>query len=132
VAPSAAALLAEATRVLAPGGVLVLTGMHLLSAWSPWLYWRTRGRPASWHLPSQLGHQLRKAGLDVTWVRRVGRSWPGLATDRESPISVLGGGYVMIARKRRRMVTPVRIKPTPVRMPANGRLSPGTRRSSAL
>lgn len=132
VAPAASALLAEVIRVLAPGGLLVLTGVHPLSAWSPWLHWRARDCVPALHLPWQLGQKLQSAGLDVEWVRRVGRFWPGLATTRESPVNVLGGGYVLIARKRRRMVTPLRIKPAPVRLPANGRLSPGTRRSSAL
>lgn len=132
VAPAASALLAEVIRVLAPGGLLVLTGVHPLSAWSLWLHWRARRRTLALHLPWQLGHKLQLAGMDIEWTRRVGRSWPGLAAVRESPVNALGGGYVLIARKRRRMVTPLRIKPAPVRMPANGRLSPGTRRSSAL
>ncbi|WP_426699785.1 class I SAM-dependent methyltransferase [Rhodanobacter sp. Col0626] len=132
VTPTAAALLAESIRVLAPGGMLVLTGVHPLSAWSPWLHWRARDRALALHLPWRLSRNLQSAGLDIEWVRRIGRFWPGLAVMQGAPANVFGGGYVLIARKRRRMVAPLRIKSTPVRMPANGRLSPGTRRSSAL
>jgi hypothetical protein len=132
VAPAAPALLAESLRVLAPGGVLVLTGVHPVSAWSAWLRWRTRDRALALQLPWQLSHNLQSAGLDIERVRRVGRFWPSLAAEHGSSVNVLGGGYVLIARKRRRMVTPLRIKPASVRIPANGRLSPGTRRSSAL
>ena len=45
--------------------------------------------------------------------------------------SIFGGGYVLIARKRRRLSVPRRINPAKVTVPTGGRLSPGTRRSSA-
>lgn len=132
VALHASALLAEAVRVLVPGGVLVLCGVHPLSGWSPWFYWHARGKPQALQMPLQLRRNLQQAGLEIERVQRVGSFWPGLATTGEVSARALGGGYVLIARKRRRMATPLRIKSVPVRVPANGRLSPGTRRSSAL
>jgi len=132
VAPSASALLAEAVRVLAPGGVLALTGVHPLGGWAPWFCWRTRGRSQTLQMPLRLGHNLLQAGLEIERVRRVGRLWPHLASPGAAAANPFGGGYVLVARKRRRMATPQRIKPVPVRVPANSQLSPGTRRSSAL
>ncbi|WP_254424563.1 methyltransferase domain-containing protein [Rhodanobacter sp. C05] len=127
------AVLAEAVRVLAPGGVLVVTGVHPLSGWAPWFWWRTRGRQRALQVPLRLSHGLQQAGLEIERAQRVGQTWPvGTATPGPTGANVWGGGYVLIARKRRRMVTPLRIKPVPVRVPANSRLSPGTRRSSTL
>ena len=132
VAPSASALLAEAVRVLAPGGVLALTGVHPLGGWAPWFCWRTRGKSQALQMPWRLEHNLQQAGLEIERVRRVGRLWPGLTSPGAVAANPFGGGYVLVARKRRRMATPLRIKPVPVRVPANSQLSPGTRRSSAL
>lgn len=132
VAPQALALLAEVVRVLVPGGVLVLCGVHPISCWLPWFYWHARGKPQELQMPLQLRRNLQQAGLETERVQRVGSFWPGLAMAGEASARALGGGYVLIARNRRRMATPLRFKSVPVRVPANGRLSPGTRRSSAL
>lgn len=132
VSPNASALLDDAIRILAPGGVLVLTGVHPLSGWAPWFYWRTRGKSPRLRMPLRLGHDLRQAGLEIERMQRVGCVWPGWETTGSTPGSAFGGGYVLIARKRRRMATPLRIKPLPVRVSSSGQLSPGTRRNSAL
>jgi SAM-dependent methyltransferase len=132
VAPHALALLAEAVRVLVPGGLLVLCGVHPISGWSPWFYWHARGKPQELQMPLQLRRNLQLAGLETKRVQRVGSLWPGLVMAGEAPARALGGGYVLIARKRRHMVTPLRFKSVPLRVPANGGLSPGTRRSSAM
>jgi SAM-dependent methyltransferase len=128
VAPPA--LLVDAVRVLAPAGVLVVTGVHPVSGWAPWLRWQMRGRPLALQLPLRLGYRLRQAGLDVERVDRVGCIWP-TATPPATSTSACGGGYVVVARKRRHLAIPLRLKQVPLRVvPTNGRLSPGTRRSS--
>jgi len=132
VVPAPSALLAEAVRVLAPGGVLMLTGVHPFSGWAPWLYWRARGTRPVLRFPLQLMHSLQRDGLDIERTRRVGRLWPATTPASAGGSNALGGGYVLVARKRHRAATPLRIKPVPMRVPANGQLSPGTRRSSAL
>jgi SAM-dependent methyltransferase len=126
------AVLAEAIRVLAPGGVLVVTGVHPLSGWAPWFYWRARGTRPVLQLPLRLIQILQREGLDIERARRVGRIFPGTTVAGPAGISVWGGGYVLMARKRHRAATPLRIKPVPMRVPANSQLSPGTRRSSVL
>jgi SAM-dependent methyltransferase len=131
VAPQVSALLSEAIRILAPGGVLALTGVHPFSGWAPWFCWRTHGKWRTLQMPLQLGHVLQQDGLEVERVRRVGRVWPGRTQQHAAAANPLGGGYVLIARKRRRMAAPLRLKPVPVRVPPNSQLSPGARRSSA-
>jgi len=132
VSPAASALLAQAIRVLAPGGLLALTGIHPLSGWLPWLHWQAKGRLLSLQLPLRLQQVLRQEGLDIELAQRVGRSWPGLHSRDRKAVNVFGGGYVLIARKRRRLALPRRNVPAKVAVPAGGQLSPGTRRSSAL
>ena len=132
VSPAASALLAEAIRVLAPGGVLALTGVHPLSGWLPWLIWQARRQPLSLQTPLRLQRVLRQEGLGIELTQRVGRSWPGLHAQDRKATNVFGGGYVLIARKHRYLALPRRLVPTKIAVPAGGRLSPGTRRSSAV
>jgi len=123
-------LLGEAIRVLAPGGTLVLTGVHPVSGWAPWFYWHTRGSRRVLWMPLRLARELHHAGLDMEQVMRTGRLWPGMAAEKPASPSALGGGYVLIARRRNRKVTPLRVRATPIRVSANSRLSPGIRRSA--
>ena len=131
VVPVASLLLTEAVRVLAPGGVLVVTGVHPVSGWAPWFYWRMRQSPQMLQLPLRLINTLQRAGLEVEWTRRAGHMWPSATDAPMRHVPLLGGGYVIFARKRRHMATPLRLKPMPMHVPVSGRLTPGTRRSSA-
>ncbi|MEO6926949.1 MAG: methyltransferase domain-containing protein [Rhodanobacter sp.] len=131
VSPAASALLAEAIRVLAPGGVLALAGVHPCSGWMPWWCWRAKGQSFRLQSPWQLQRAMQREGLEIELVQRVGRGWPGLRSLDSKAASIFGGGYVLIARKRRRLAVPRRINPAKVTVPTGGRLSPGTRRSSA-
>lgn len=128
VASTSQSLLQEAIRVLAPGGMLVITGIHPLSAWMPWVYWRGRGQASSLKSPLTVEHWLRRAELDIERVRRVGRWWP-TAESRLSGDHMFGGGYLLIARKRRRMAIPIRLRPKAVSTRVHTGLAPGTRRS---
>ncbi|HZX72524.1 MAG TPA: methyltransferase domain-containing protein [Rhodanobacter sp.] len=132
VSPATPALLLDAIRVLAPGGLLALTGVHPVSGWTPWLRWQCRGQSLSLQLPLQLQRLLRQAGLDIELTQRVGRGWPGQPTSCRASSNAFGGGYVLIARKHRRQGTPLRIKPVNLPVPTGRQLSPGTRRSAAL
>jgi SAM-dependent methyltransferase len=130
-APLQPALLGEIVRTLAPGGMLALTGLHPVSGWSPWWHWRMRGAGMRLNAPLQLGHWLRKAELQVERVARVGRPWPASVVDVHGTASPLGGGYVLLARKRRHMALPTRLRPAAVAAPAKAGLAPGARRSAA-
>lgn len=132
VVATPAAILDEAVRALAPGGVLVITGVHPLSIWAPWFLWR--GRPAirRLHFPFGLNSALLRSGMEVERMVRVGRIWPGRPSTGTVPANMLGGGYVLVARKRRHTVTRLRLNRVGAPVSANGGLSPGTRRNAAL
>lgn len=123
-------MLEEASRVLAPGGVLALTGLHPFSAWLPWMMWRTRGRAPTMHSPLLLERWVRRRELEIERIERVGRLWPSSHAGIEST-HALGGGYLLIARKRRRMATPIRLKPKTLPATVNVGLAPGARRNAA-
>jgi SAM-dependent methyltransferase len=125
-------LLEEAVRVLAPGGVLAIAGVHPMSVWAPWFRWRSRGAGLKLSMPLRLVADLQREGFEIEQAQRVGCVLPGGATAQAISAKLLGGGFVLIARKRRRVVTPLRIQPLPVAVPATGRLSPSTRRSATL
>jgi SAM-dependent methyltransferase len=129
VAPDPRSLLHEAARVLAPGGMLALTGMHPASGWLPWLLWRG-GRGVNLESPLRIGHWLRGVELNVERVQRVGPMWPSssVAPHHGGP---LGGGYLLIARKRRQAVAPIRLRPRVIAAAPVAGLAPGARRSAA-
>lgn len=90
-------LLGEVMRVLAPGGVLVLTGVHPVSGWAPWFYWRCRG-PQVLRFPGQLRKRLERHGLEIEWIRRVGRAWPGDTALHAGPFNPCGGALQCLQR----------------------------------
>ncbi|UGB44184.1 methyltransferase domain-containing protein [Frateuria edaphi] len=129
VAPDPQFLLREAARVLMPGGMLALTGMHPASGWLPWLLWRGR-RGVNLESPLRIGHWLRSAELNVERVQRVGPMWPSSAAVPHHG-GPLGGGYLLIARKRRQAAAPVRLRPRAIAAAPVAGLAPGARRSAA-
>lgn len=123
--------LIEACRVLAPGGMLVLTGVHPLSAWAPWIYWQTRGQGKPLlRSPLTLERWMRESKLDIERVVRVGHILPN-ATGARRGEQPGGGAYVLVARKQRRIEAPTRLSPKLVRAPVNVNLAPGARRHAS-
>jgi SAM-dependent methyltransferase len=120
----------EIVRVLAPGGMLVLTGINPLSGWTPWWLWHTRGSQSHATSPIQLAARLRRADLQIERVQRVGRALPTPSNGQGDVPTLLGGGYVMVARKQGPMNVPTRLRPKPVTTPVRAGLAPGARRSS--
>ncbi|GAA0689307.1 SAM-dependent methyltransferase [Dyella sp. SG562] len=130
VAPVPQSLLQEACRVLAPGGVLAVTGLHPLSAWLPWVYWQRRHTtmPAITS-PLTLERWVRAGELEIERVERVGHVWPN-AGAKARGVHPLGGAYVLIARKNRRVAILPKLKPALVPAPVNVKLAPGARRGA--
>lgn len=129
-APQAAALLAEACRVLAAGGVLAVTSLHPLGGWAPWFCWHARGQRQSLQWPWRLRQRLWRDGLEVESLRRLGMPWPSAAATARGD-SHWGGGYLLLARKPRRMAIPLKLRPLPAHPAVNVNLSPSTRRQAA-
>jgi SAM-dependent methyltransferase len=122
------AVLLEAVRVLAAGGTLVITGIHPISAWAPWYYWQECGAGHGLRTPSRLARELRRSGLRVTGMQRVGSVWPRRGAPVFAAPYPVGGGYVLLAQKQCSLVTPLRLRTEPLHLPANGRLSPSAQR----
>lgn len=125
------AWLRDVLRVLAPGGLLMITGIHPLSAWAPWFCWRTRRSHGTPRWPLSLQSSLQQAGMEIERMQRVGTVWPAVPALLAVRSGSAGGGYVLMARKRRRGVTPVRIKTQPLVVPSHGQLPAANRRRSA-
>jgi len=121
-------LIAEAARVLAPGGFLAITGVHPVSAWAPWFQWRARGTRASLRQPVMLRSACGRADLHVIGVHRAGHVLPSITAGEGS--SLAGGAYILLARKQRVAATPLRVikaANTPVQ---SGSLVSGARRAA--
>jgi SAM-dependent methyltransferase len=106
------ALLGEVARVLAPEGVALIVGINRLSAWNLWA-WR---RGVAWSTGVHACRRVLAAGdVDTLQVRRFGSflplsrrgALPG-SDDGRSWLGCLRASYLLLARKRRAQVTPMR------------------------
>ncbi|MGH8041637.1 MAG: methyltransferase domain-containing protein [Rudaea sp.] len=129
-----AACAAEAARVLAPEGTALIFGFNPLGMWRPWLARRARGlrvqSAQAWRM------MLAREQIDTLQVRFPGLLWPrasaqpGSRGDAETRLARWGSSWLLIARKRRSMLTPLRLRNARevVRAP---RLAPNAHRNCA-
>lgn len=134
--PAADELLEELTRVLAPEGVALLFGFNPASLWRPWLSgrvgagWRFRGA-AGWR------NALQRYRLDVLQVRYSGVFSPwSAAVDGAAPrwpraLGRFGGSWLLLARKRRSSMTPLRLAAVRQDLKLKPSLIPGAQRECA-
>lgn len=114
-------LIRELARVLEPGGQLFWFGLNPISAWAAWSLWR--GRPGhAIHARGirQLDLQLAEHGVDAIDSRYLGPLWPNASPVNEARrfamIDGLRAGWLLSARKRRAVLTPLRAAARPRRL----------------
>lgn len=131
------ALVDELARVLAPQGIALIAALHPLSLWQPWLALRAHRDGAALTLagPARWRSALAARGVDVYAVRRYGAAWPRPQSAHTQPRwlhAAAGGGYMLVARKRRSAMIPLRLRPRPAAVGArHGTLAPGAHRACA-
>lgn len=131
------ALADELARVLAPQGIALIAALHPLSLWQPWLALHAHREGAALTLagPGRWRSVLAARGVDVYAVRRYGAAWPRSQSSGAQPRwlrATAGGGYMLIARKRRSAMIPLRLRPRPAAVVArHGTLAPGAHRACA-
>lgn len=128
--PHVTELLSEATRILAPNGVIAITGVHPVSGWWPWLLWRARRSELGFSViaPMWLRPHLLRRDIEVYATHRFGPAWP---TSRVGGAPDGLGCYVLLGRKRRQAVTPLRVRAARSGAPAGAPLPTGAQRECA-
>jgi len=132
---------AELARVLAPEGVALILGFNPYSAWRPWLglqQRRTHGSALRLQSPHLWETQLAQHDIDVMQCRYLGAFLPRASNAAHAPdetkrplrwLAGLRGAYLLIARKRRSTLTPLRLRKTPRERVQVPHLVPGARRA---
>jgi hypothetical protein len=128
----------ELSRVLAPEGVARLFGFNPVSLWRPWVSRRLRNglqfaSAGGWR------QRLERAQLDVLQVRYVGPWGPWADAESHGPGEVralpvlgrFGASWLLIARKRRSTLTPLRLTPSRADLKLNPTLVSGAHRECA-
>lgn len=126
-------LAAEALRVLAADGIIVITGMHPYSLWHAWLrrHAERTGENLRPVLPGRWRTWLADADADVSSLLRFGPSLPGQSEARFHGAGLLAAGYVMVGRKRRQPPAVARMVRSPRRLAVGSAMPGGARRERA-
>jgi SAM-dependent methyltransferase len=132
---------AELARVLAPEGVALILGFNPMGSWRPWLMLNARRDGARLHLRSAHAWQqmLAREQVDTLQVRYPGMWWPrgGQSQVAAEPallariLGRIGSSWLLLARKRRSTLTPLRLRSSPRELALNPRLAPGAHRVNA-
>ena len=130
---------AELARVLAPEGVALVLGFNPAGTWRPWLTWNAARDGARLRLRSAHFWQQRLAReqVDTLQVRFPGTLWPhavARGAARMPALSLLsrfGSSWLLLARKRRSVLTPLRLRTGQREIALNPRLAPGAQRACA-
>lgn len=116
-----AQLLATVIRLLAPGGTLVVSGLHPVSGWAAWSRYGL-GEGGRLQAPWLLRLALRLSGMPVSDHWRQGSCWPRARGDQQRR-NRLGGVYVLVARKERAQILPFVTRLAASRRAESGRLA---------
>lgn len=131
----AEACVAELARVLAPEGIALMLGFNPLGTWRPWLMRRARG--LCLRSARVCSAQLNREHIDTLQVRFPGELWPrartttGPGRPTHSLLARFGSSWLLIARKRRSTLTPVRMRTLAREAARAPQLAPGAHRNCA-
>jgi SAM-dependent methyltransferase len=133
-------LASEVSRVLAPEGVLLVFGFNPFGSWRPWLISQSM-RSARLSLQSATACTTRFARqqIDTLQVRYPGLMLPndpaqppsGYARWFAHTFGRFGSSWLLLARKRRSTLTPLRLRSSQRERAMNPRLAPGAHRACA-
>ncbi|MDR2013864.1 MAG: hypothetical protein LBQ20_12740, partial [Rhodanobacter sp.] len=134
----------EIARVLAPEGVLLVFGFNPLSLWRPWLQMTARrtGLPIGIRSARSSAAAIGGQGMDVLQTRYFGALSPWARPSstlvaeadngyRASMLARLRGSWLLLARKRRSALTPLRPRRDARELARNPQLVPGAHRECA-
>jgi len=130
----AEACAAELARVLAPEGVALILGFNPLGTWRPWLALHAAHlRPRSAHHCRML---LAREQVDTLQVRFPGSLWPHVDIAAEpgavsARLARFGSTWLLLARKRRSTLTPLRARMAKRELALNPTLASGAHRACA-
>jgi len=127
---------AELARVLAPEGVALVLGFNPVGTWRPWLALNARRGGANLRLATAHAWQQRFAReeIDTSQIRFPGALWPSAELAPNAAPGALarfGSSWLLLARKRRSVLTPLRLRRSSRELPLKPRLAPGTQRACA-
>ncbi|MBS0487844.1 MAG: methyltransferase domain-containing protein [Proteobacteria bacterium] len=129
----AAACVAELSRVLAPEGIALVLGFNPYGTWRPWLL--RRANDLRLGSAQTCSAQFARERIDTLQVRFPGLMWPraqaNVVNTPASRFARFGSSWLLIARKRRSALTPIRLRSAardPGRAP---QLAPGAHRNVA-
>ena len=139
-----AACVGEIARVLAPEGVLLVLGFNPLSLWRPWLASAARRAQTVLRIRSaqSCGMLFAAQGMDLLQTRYFGALSPWSKPDA-TPVDEAGqgaramrlarfrGSWLLLARKRRSALTPLRLRRDARELARSPRLAPGAHRECA-
>ncbi|MEO7916986.1 MAG: methyltransferase domain-containing protein [Dokdonella sp.] len=119
-------LLGELCRILEPGGQLFWFGLNPLSGWAAWSRWRTTSTQQTLYTRGlrQIDQLLARHGVEATDSRYLGGLWPQSSAVNEARritlIDGLRGAWLLSARKRRAVLTPLRATSSVRKIRAHG------------
>jgi hypothetical protein len=132
---------AELARVLSPEGVALILGFNPISLWRPWLMLNAPRGVDALHLRSAHAWQLMLAReqVDTLQVRYPGVLWPRAEPSQAAAepsifartLGSIGSSWLLLARKRRSTLTPLRLRSASRDLALNPRLAPGAHRACA-
>jgi SAM-dependent methyltransferase len=132
---NAAGFAAELARVLAPEGIALVFGFNPLGTWRPWLMRQQRRGARRLGLQSAQSARvlLAREQVDTLQVRFPGLLWPRAAgaAGYGGLLARFGSSWLLIARKRRSTLTPLRLRAPAREVALNPRLLPGAHRECA-